>query len=70
MSLSFTFISTKASRTFYPDFTSENGHNQGRQLFRATRALRLSKDDLPFLDYVDDAALANDIGRLFHRKII
>lgn len=69
MSLSFTFISTKASRTFYADFTSENGHNQGR-LFRATRALRLSKDDLPFLDYVNDAALANDIGRFFHRKII
>jgi len=48
---------------------SENGGDQGR-LFRATRALLLPKDDFCFPEYVDGAALANDIGRFFHRKII
>ena len=47
----------------------ENGGDQGR-LFRATRALLLPKDDLSFPEYVDDATLANDIGRFFYLKII
>ena len=64
-----TYISAKASRDFYVDFMSENGGHQGR-LFRATRALLLPKDDLCFPEYVDNAALANDIGRFFHRKTI
>ena len=51
------------------DFMSEKGGDQGR-LFRATRALRLPKDDLCFQEYVDSAALGNDIGRFFHRKVI
>jgi len=48
---------------------SENGGDQGR-LFRATRALLLPKGNLCFPEYVDSAALANDIGRFFRRKII
>ena len=57
-------VSTKARRDFYVDFMGENGGDQGR-LFRATRALPLPKDDLCFPEYVDNAALANDIGRFF-----
>ena len=64
-----TYISTKARRNFYADFMCENGGDQGR-LFRATRGLLLSKDDLSFPEYVNGATLANDIGQFFYRKII
>ena len=64
-----TYISTKAHTNFYADFMCENGGDQGR-LFRATRGLLLSKDDLSFPEYVNGATLANDIGRFFYRKII
>ena len=64
-----TYISIKAPKDFYVDFMGENGGDQGR-LFKATRALLLPKDDLCFPKYVDSAALANDIGRFFHHKII
>ena len=64
-----TYISTKARRISYVDFMSENGGDQGR-LFMATSALLPPKDDLCFPEYVDDATLAYEIGRFFHRKII
>ena len=64
-----TYISTKTRRNFYVDFMRENGDDQGR-LFRATGALLLPKADLSFLEYVDGATLANDIGRFFYHKFI
>ena len=64
-----TYISTKARKISYVDFMSENGGDQGR-LFMATSALLPPKDDLCFAEYVDDATLAYEIGRFFHRMII
>ena len=62
-------LAPKHARFSYVDFMSENGADQGR-LFMATSALLPPKDDLCFAEYVDDATLAYEIGRFFHRKII
>ena len=63
-----TYISRRAKRAFYFDFVKDNSKNQGK-LFRATRSLLLPRNELCFPEYTDNSILANDIGRLFDRKI-
>ena len=49
-------------------FVKEQGGDQ-RKLFRATKALLMPKDEISFPN-CHDVALANDIVRYFHRKIL
>jgi len=58
----------QARREFYTDFIEENSADQGR-LFKAAKKLLGKSDKLSFLDYHDKAALANDIGKFFVKKI-
>ena len=62
-----TYLMIEARRTFYTNFIKENSDDQ-RKLFRAINKLLVAKDDLCFLNYHNNTALATDIGEFVVRK--
>ena len=50
-------------------FVKEQGGDQ-RKLFRAIKVLLMPDDEMCFPNCHDKVALANDIARFFHRKIL
>ena len=63
-----TYIINQARGEFYTKFIKENNAVQSR-LFKAAKKLLGKNDELAYLDYSDNVALVNVIGRYFVDKI-
>ena len=64
-----THLCNQARRKFYLGFVKGQGGDQ-QKLFRATKALLTPNDEICYPNCHDKVALANDIARYFHRKIL